>query len=333
MALIFPDDTKNDVKYEAKVRFRSRRVQTFDIGFLFDGVQSRDRPNPQGNENLSNLQLEQENLVRALGSSSFNGQDTETSTKMANKQSLEPYDSNIDKTCILYLPQAVQITDNAMYDNVDLGIIGAGAEAAFAQGQNVGEAAVGAIKGAIKSIVDTAKGNKDFSTETGRLAVSRASNLLPNEQLRGAVRAGTRAVVNPNTRALFKQVPLREFAFNFKMIPTSKKETKNIKDIVEFFRTELYPAIIPGVEGFNAGYEFPNVFEIQMYYRDKNNHLATKILPSYIRSFSATYNSGSMAFLEGGDFNEVDISMSFIESSALHKGLIGGDPRKSNQGY
>jgi hypothetical protein len=30
-----------------------------------------------------------------------------------------------------------------------------------------------------------------------------------------------------------------------------------------------------------------------------------------------------MGFLEGGDFTEVDISMTFVESSTLHKELIG----------
>lgn len=127
--------------------------------------------------------------------------------------------------------------------------------------------------------------------------------------------------VNPNTRALFKSVPLREFTFNFKMIPTSKDETKQIKGIIDFFRTNLYPEVIP-LGDINAGYKFPNVFEITMTYTNKKDHLATKILPSYIKSFSATYNSSSMGFLEGGDFSEVDIAMSFVESSTLHRDLI-----------
>ena len=60
-----------------------------------------------------------------------------------------------------------------------------------------------------------------------------------------------------------------------------------------------------------------------MYYRDPSQGLATRILPSYLRNFSATYNSSGMGFLDGGDFTEVDVSMTFIESSTLHKKLIG----------
>ena len=74
--------------------------------------------------------------------------------------------------------------------------------------------------------------------------------------------------------------------------------------------------------GINAGYKFPNVFQIELKYDNKKERLATRILPSYIRSFSATYNALGMGFLEGGDFTEVDITMSFIESGTLHKGLV-----------
>ena len=104
------------------------------------------------------------------------------------------------------------------------------------------------------------------------------------------------------------------------MIPTSKKETEQIKGIIKFFRKELYPQVIP-IREINAGYEFPNVFEIKMDYQNKKT-LATKILPSYLRNFSATYNASSMGFLEGGDFSEVDISMSFIEANTLHRDLV-----------
>ena len=69
-----------------------------------------------------------------------------------------------------------------------------------------------------------------------------------------------------------------------------------------------------------AGYKFPHVFTIDLKYKDKN--IATKILPSYIKTFNATYNASGMGFLEGGDFSEVDITMTFMESGTLHKELV-----------
>jgi hypothetical protein len=225
------------------------------------------------------------------------------------------------RTATLFLPQAIQIVDGAAYDNIDLGLLGSSASAAMSEGDSLASSVMSGAVNSVSSILDAFRGGEAMASAAGRLAVTRAANLIPNEGARGAVRSGTRTTLNPNSRALFKSVPLREFTFTFKMIPTSREETRNIKDIVKFFRTELYPEVIE-VGGIPAGYEFPNVFEIKMFYRNEKNGLATKILPSYLRNFSATYNSSGMGFLEGGDFTEVDISMTFIESSTLHKELV-----------
>ena len=199
--------------------------------------------------------------------------------------------------------------------------MGAGGAAAMAEGANLLPALVEGAAGSAASIIDAITGRAPNSSDLARLAVNRAAGFLPGEGFRGAVSSATRVSVNPNTRALFKSVPLREFTFTFKMIPTSKEETEQIKGIIKFFRENLYPEVIT-MGDINAGYKFPNVFQIDLKYANKKDNLATKILPSYIRSFSATYNASGMGFLEGGDFSEVDITMAFIESGTLHKELI-----------
>lgn len=322
MALQFPLDISNDTKYEARVRFTAREIEAVDVAQLFgslksilpEGASDEQIEEAQRNAGIGSL----DNAANARGRTSLNGNDKSVqSTKKAGRNPAEL----IRGSCLLYLPQAVQIADRADYDNVDLGIIGAGVEA----GMNAGQGAINAFADQalknVDSVVRAITGGTATGTPAGRLAVNRAARLIPNEQARGAVRASTRTVVNPNTRALFKSVPLREFTFNFKMIPTSVQETQMIKDIIFFFRKELYPELID-IDGLAAGFEFPNVFDIAMYYKDASNRLATRLQPCYLRNFSTTYNAGSMAFLEGGDFTEVDISMSFIESQALDKQKI-----------
>ena len=56
-----------------------------------------------------------------------------------------------------------------------------------------------------------------------------------------AVKQASGVTLNPNTRSLFKSVALREFAFQFKFIAKSKKEADEVRKIIKFFRTELYP--------------------------------------------------------------------------------------------
>lgn len=315
MTLQFPVDISNDTKYEARVRFIAREIEAVDVAQLFGKLTSILPDNATEEEIQQDVagRLQDDPNLKSL-----NGNDPAIqSTKKPGKTPAEL----IRGSCILYLPQAVQIADRAEYDNVDLGIIGAGVEA----GMNAGQGAVNAFADQalknVDSVVKAITGGTATGTPAGRLAVNRAARLIPNEQARGAVRASTRTVVNPNTRALFKSIPLREFTFNFKMIPTSVQETQMIKDIILFFRKELYPQLIE-IDGLAAGFEYPNVFDITMYYKDPSKGLATKLQPCYLRNFSATYNAGSMAFLEGGDFAEVDISMSFIESQALDKKKI-----------
>ena len=301
----FPLDLE-DTKYEARISFTARKIKAFDVDFLFGG---------------SVRSLEARGVDPALANAvrrrDLQGEQPKNQTVPGSKQEFEPGNEG---SCSLYLPQAIQITDAASYDNVDLGILGAGTAAGMQEGAAMLPALVDNAASGFNSVIDAATGRSAVSQDVARLAVNRAAKFLPSGEARGAVRSTTRVSVNPNTRALFKSVPLREFAFNFKMIPTSKEETIQIQNIIEFFRTQLYPEVIP-LGDINAGYKFPNVFEINMKYKNKKD-LATKILPSYIRSFSATYNSSSMGFYEGGDFSEVDISMAFIESSTLHKALI-----------
>ena len=309
-------------KYEARITFTAREVQSFDVDFLFDIAQVT----------TTNLTSETDEPTR------FRTETERQNTNKANAAALEAANKGgpgsqamINATgqkfkggpkgkVSLYLPQAVQINDGASYANVDLGIMGAGGAAAMAEGANLLPALIDGAGQSAASIIDAIMGRAPNSPDIARLAVNRAAKFLPGEGMRGAVASATRVSVNPNTRALFKSVPLREFTFTFKMIPTSKEETEQIKGIIKFFRTNLYPEVID-MGGIPAGFKFPHVFEISLKYA-KNKELATKILPSYIRSFAATYNASGMGFLEGGDFSEVDITMSFIESGTLHKQLV-----------
>ena len=219
----------------------------------------------------------------------------------------------------LYLPQAIQITDQAAYSNTNLGIMGGATQQALAQGSAILPTLMTEAKDTAASIIDVIVNGRGDTRDLAKLAVNRASKMLPGQGMRGAVSSATRVSINPNTRAIFDSIPLREFTFTFKMIPASKEETRVIKNIIKFFRENLYPEVIT-MGDIPAGYKFPHVFTIDLKYKDKD--IATKILPSYIKTFNATYNASGMGFLEGGDFSEVDITMTFMESGTLHKELI-----------
>lgn len=200
----------------------------------------------------------------------------------------------------LYLPQGLQFRDNVAYENADLlsGAVGA---------------SIGAVGQSTAKDLETAMG-----TRAASLAVVRAAQKVGGGA--GLVaRSVGRVTTNPNSRALFKSVALREFAFTFKFIPCSAKEAEEVKKIIQLFREELYPKKITDI-GLSLGYEFPNRFKIQIEYDQKQ--ITNKILPCFLRDVSVTYNPSTMAMHDDGNFSEIDMSVSFTESRTLDKDEI-----------
>ena len=221
----------------------------------------------------------------------------------------------------LYLPQAIQISDGVQVGPIDLGTAGAGTEASLNAGiTNVPDIAMNAFAGTdIASIVDLIR-NPNLQSTGARFAAQKAARKL-DAGVAGAVARGTQVQVNPNTRSLFRAVNLREFSFTFKMIATSRAEAESIKAIIEFFRKELYPEEIELGVGDVRGslaYRMPNLFNIRFLYKN-NQQIATKLKPTYLRNFSATYNPSGMGMHDDGNFLETDITMSFVEDTTLSR--------------
>lgn len=252
-----------------------------------------------------------ENIIAAKG------QTVERQTKIG------PPQPRVVSQCSLYLPAALSIADGAEYENIDLGVIGATIEASVAAGIGVGAATVEGVKTSVESWIAAFRNNADINSDIGKLAVVRTANKILNNGGAGAVQSATRVAVNPNTRAIFKQVPLREFSFTFKLIAASRKEAQEIKRIVKLFRTELYPeefTVDVGEVQVPLGYNIPNKIGIEFQYRDKP--IATKIKPCFLRSMTTTYNKSGMGFHDDGEFTEVEVQMTFIESRTLKRSDI-----------
>ena len=183
---------------------------------------------------------------------------------------------------------------------------------------------MGDIRKGIGSVISSITSPGQAIKEAGgRLALRQALekvNITGNERVSGFLGTQLRTSLNPNARAAFQSVPLREFNFSFVMHPVSKEEVDVIKQIIRFFRTELYPRSIDVGEGetaFSAGWDYPNVWEINQYYETDDKPLATRFLPAYLTAFSATYNNESQAFFEDGNFTDITINLSFLETSTL----------------
>ena len=210
----------------------------------------------------------------------------------------------------LYLPQGVTINDGVAYENTDLGIIGAGIASGANSFFNKG------IGAGLKSIVSDASSTIDKTKSSFFGTEGRAYSAALAERMGGAaVAAGTGITANPHRRSVFKDVALRQFTFNFSMMPMTIEEAEVSEEIVKFFRINLYPEKLDEV-----AYKFPAKFNIEFTYNGQQ--VANKLLPCYLTSVQTQYNPQSSSFHKGGKFTEIAISLSFQEETTLDKEQI-----------
>jgi len=216
----------------------------------------------------------------------------------------------------LYLPQALQIQDAAAYDtNFELGRLGAGAENAMRLDGDINKIVSDAV-GSVGNMVNSLR-EDGISNQQARLISQQLSRFVPGTAVPTLASGVLGFATNPNVRALFRTVPLRAFSFSFSLVPTSAAEAEEIKAIIKFFRTELYPESL-STAGVAIGYKFPNRFVIRAQYRSQEIP-GIKFLPMYLQAFNAVYNPSGMGMHSDGNFSEYTITMSFTEAKALSR--------------
>ncbi len=227
----------------------------------------------------------------------------------------------------MYFPLSFTYVDTAQYENASLGITGTVGAAAAEAGAGVLGSVLTTLNEGATSTFDAFIGNKQLSEGVARTAAARAidvSGALFNQGFRNALTLQNRTVINPNIRALFRGVALREFTFQFKMIAESAQEAATVEKIIKHFRTEMYPDVynLPiGSTGVAAdlGVKFPNVLQITFNYKNSENRKLPRLQLCYLRNVSHTVNPTGGGFRRDGQPNEIDLTLSFVEYKTLNK--------------
>lgn len=229
------------------------------------------------------------------------------------------------------LSRGLKYSDGVTYNVVDVGILGAAGDLGSASTDD------GRLSGAAKSLAINAMG-KALPTATsalvgaglGKLGGGASAGALLGgvaggnaSAATGAIaQAATRVATAPNERTLFERVKMRSFGFGFTMIARDADESREIKNILKFFRSEVYPEAITIVDGGAPfAYEFPNVFQIDIKNRDGSNP-GFNIQRCYLENVDTTFNGTSSGMYNGNEFVEVQVMLQFREISAMHKGKV-----------
>jgi hypothetical protein len=231
----------------------------------------------------------------------------------------------LNKYVHLYMPMNIQQNESVVAGPEQLGIAGGMVQAtlqgAAANQTSVVDIAKTAYKGTVTGMGELMRGQA--SGEFGSLIAQRLVSKL-STNVGNAVSLGSRIAINPNTRALFKQVNIREWNFVFQLIPTSPYESQLIENIIDFFRMEQLPTELVS-EGTTTGlaYRFPNLMHIKALYRNESDGrykpILTRFLPAYLQSVDVTYNTTGMSFYQGGKFHDATMNLKFIEYRPLNK--------------
>jgi hypothetical protein len=152
--------------------------------------------------------------------------------------------------------------------------------------------------------------------EVARAVISGVAGVSGRGQ--NVVNSATQTTLNPNIRAVFKSVNLREHSFAFKFIPRSQEEAQEVRAIIDWFRMELYPEPTADIGGLKVAYKFPNKFLIRMRY-GANTPIVTQYIRSHLINMTTNYNPSNMSFYYDGEFQEIDLTLNFREYRTLSK--------------
>ena len=176
-------------------------------------------------------------------------------------------------------------------------------------------------EGPVKALVDSIanifnKGSSALQTAVGQNAVQTffateaAKSLTGIGDFQQNLSRQTGSVFNSNIELLFSGVSLRAgFSFDFNMIPRSKKEADQIKDIIRFFKSEM--AAKKGAETAAAAGLFiksPSVFKLQYMSGGKSHPFLNQFKICALTNMTVNY-TGSGTYATYSDATPVHMVM------------------------
>jgi hypothetical protein len=222
----------------------------------------------------------------------------------SNRKSLVPID--------IYVPIPVGITfeDGASYNDAELGILGG---LAMNAARNINAGASGGLEGALAGALKT--GQDALGSVTTRDIVAGIVAKIPggDNGIKSGVAIGMGTTLNKNVTTEFTGVGVRSFSFSFKFVSKSEEETNVIKNIIETFRSNLYPV------GNFISLQYPPTWNIQFLNGVSGQDIPylPKIFECYLKGLSSNFNPSANVWRRGGSPIETDVTVQFIESRAL----------------
>ena len=232
---------------------------------------------------------------------------------------------DIRGTVILPIPEGIQDNNSASWGEGNMGPIQTatmGAASNIIGEENIPKAANSAFTNLFekaKSAVVTGTTQRMIQT----FFASQATKALTGGgDFNQALSRQTGAVFNSNTELLFNGVSLRPgFSFSFDMVPRSRKESDQIKDIIRFFKSES--AAQKGAASGDAAGLFlksPSVFRLRYMSGGRSHPFLNQFKICALNAMSVNYTaSGTYATYSDATPVHMQMTLTFQELTPIYR--------------
>jgi hypothetical protein len=223
------------------------------------------------------------------------------------------------QTISLYIPDTVNVSYGATYDDISLT-------------ESLGKAYFLAQAGT--SMFDMFKGAGDKSFEQlankagsdpfiRRFVANAIGDRIGASNLGDLALRGIGQAMNPQLQVLFRGVGFRSFQFDFVFTPYSKEETETVKKIIESFKYASAPEINPnGYFSQGVFMKVPFPFKIDFLYKGKENPYVHRIGETVLENINVDYGPNGWATFNDGSPVQIKLTLQFKETVIVDKNKI-----------
>jgi hypothetical protein len=123
----------------------------------------------------------------------------------------------------------------------------------------------------------------------------------------------SRTRTNPFRETLFESVDYRSFSFRYRFFPKNSSESQKIRDIIKVFKIHMHPELTAE----KLFYIYPSEFDIQYFYKDKENDYLHNFTRCALTDMSVDYGGEQFSTFQDGAPVEVGLTLTFTELENL----------------
>lgn len=158
----------------------------------------------------------------------------------------------------------------------------------------------------------------DLARRFAETLASTPTAITGSDQVQSFIQSSTKKVANPQKEQLFKNVGFRTFQFKYQFMPKSTTETENIRRIINKFKFHMHPEL----SASGIYYIYPSEFDIQYYYRGKENEYIHKISSCALTNMEIDYGGNQFSTFADGSPVLYNLTLTFVELETLTKERI-----------